>query len=505
MSRTETPSFILELPLRTKSSDEGTILKRLEAGRQLYNACLGESLKRMNLMQESKAYRKLLSMPAGKERSQGFKKLRERYKFKDSSIQSYAVKIKNSCHIKDHLDVHTVQKVATRAFNAVNEYILGRRGKPRFKGKNQFDSLESKTNANGIRYRSGYVLWKGLKIPCLIDEEDPVVRHGLSCPVKYNRIVRRKIKGKNRFCVQLILEGRSYQKPENKIAKNRVSLDIGPSTAAYFSGDHAELEEFCSELKGMDRIIRLIQRAMDRSRRASNPDNYNDDGTVKKGSLKWSFSKRYLRLKGKLAELFRKQAAYRKSLHGRLANEILSHGKYINVETQSYKAFQMRYGRSVGFRAPGKFILMLSRKAESANGWLNELPTKKLRLSQKCHCGREKKKPLSQRWHICGCGVVAQRDLYSAYLGWFVKRDTLDTLSASQYWEGAEPLLKQAVSRVIESANGRHLPSSFGIYQMPPVYRRQSGSPVNSCGDLDEARDVVAIKGESPGESVVNA
>ncbi len=44
--KTTTPSFILELPLKTTPVQESTILVRLEAGRQLYNACLGESLKR---------------------------------------------------------------------------------------------------------------------------------------------------------------------------------------------------------------------------------------------------------------------------------------------------------------------------------------------------------------------------------------------------------------------------------------------------------------------------
>ena len=32
---------------------------------------------------------------------------------------------------------------------------------------------------------------------------------------------------------------------------------------------------------------------MDRSKRATNPDNYNEDGTYKTGHLQWTFSKNY--------------------------------------------------------------------------------------------------------------------------------------------------------------------------------------------------------------------
>jgi hypothetical protein len=67
------------------------------------------------------------------------------------------------------------------------------------------------------------------------------------------------------------------------------------------------------------------------------------------------------------------------------------------------------------------FVERLRRKSESAGGVVNEFPTS-LRLSQLCHgCGTIKGKSLSQRWHRCDCGIVAQRDLYSAFLAMCVK------------------------------------------------------------------------------------
>ena len=72
----------------------------------------------------------------------------------------------------------------------------------------------------------------------------------------------------------------------------------------------------------------------------------------------------------------------------------------------------------MGLRAPGMFIDMLKRTVASTGGTLVEVPTQRTKLSQYCHgCGTYVKKPLSQRWHQCPCGIgPVQRDLYSAFL-----------------------------------------------------------------------------------------
>lgn len=500
MLKVKTPSFILDLPLRTTPSQEKTLLVRLEAARQLYNACLGETLRRLALLRESKGCKKAKKLPKGAAKKAAFKDLNAKYNLKESDIHRYAVKIKNSCFIKDHLDVHTTQKVATRVFKAVNEYAFGKRGKPRFKGRGQLDSVESKSNVSGIRFRDDTVFWNGLILPCIFDQKDKhgIEVHGLSCKTKYVRIVRRKIKGKNLFYAQLIQEGLPKQKTKNLIGEGVVALDVGPSTVAVYTEDHAELLQFCEELKPVHQQIKSLQRKMDRQRRANNPGNYNGDGTIKEGKLHWVCSGHYIETRAKLSELFRKQVGYRKSLHGRMVNKILAYGKNIKTEKLSFIAFQKIYGKSVGFRAPGLFMSKLTRKAESAGGRVDDLNTKKLKLSQTCHCGIIKKKALSQRWHNCGCGAVAQRDLYSAFLAYYVIDGSLDTSMAAASWRGADLLLQQAVSRLTESASGRVFPASFGI-------RRQSGSSAKADGVVVKERD--AVPGhycESPIETITD-
>ena len=118
----------------------------------------------------------------------------------------------------------------------------------------------------------------------------------------------------------------------------------------------------------------------------------------------------------RLAHQERKLAAHRKSLHGRLVNEIVRVGNHISIEKISDKGWQKQFGKSVGLRTPGMLIDHLRRTVASTGGALHEFPTRTTKLSQYCHgCSRYEKKPLSQRWHHCACGVgPVQRDLSSA-------------------------------------------------------------------------------------------
>lgn len=205
---------------------------------------------------------------------------------------------------------------------------------------------------------------------------------------------------------------------------------------------------------------------MDRSRRANNLNNYNPNGTVKKGSKKWNNSKTYLKVRNSKLALERKLAAHRKSLHGELVNSILRQGNVFKLEKLSYKAFQKQYGKSVGRRAPGMFVTHLKRKAENAGGKVVEFPTYNTKLSQTCQCSRVKKKKLSQRVHECECGVLAQRDLYSAFLAKHIDPDT-NVLQVNQVlsaWYSVESRLWAAwrAATIDQPATGRLLPSSFG-------------------------------------------
>ena len=56
IAKISTDSFIKKLPLIVDSEQEKELLARFQAGRQLYNACLGEIMTRLELVGNSSAY-----------------------------------------------------------------------------------------------------------------------------------------------------------------------------------------------------------------------------------------------------------------------------------------------------------------------------------------------------------------------------------------------------------------------------------------------------------------
>ena len=137
----KTSSFITEIPLITSSNDLAVLAARLEAGRQLYNAVLSEGKIRLQLLRDSDEYQQAKTIPKSdkKARSTAFQKAREAYRFSDYDLQAFANKTAiASIWIKSHLDANTIQKIATRAFKALERLVFGKAKKVRFKQKGQF-------------------------------------------------------------------------------------------------------------------------------------------------------------------------------------------------------------------------------------------------------------------------------------------------------------------------------------------------------------------------------
>lgn len=175
---------------------------------------------------------------------------------------------------------------------------------------------------------------------------------------------------------------------------------------------------------------------MDRSRRATNPDNYNEDGTIKKqGSKKvvWNKSNHYLKYQNGLKELYCKQTDVRKYQHECLANQVISLGDNIYVETMNFSGLakkstkteknnkgrfkrKKRFGKSIGNRAPSMLLEIIDRKLSYYGRRLVKIDTFSAKASQFNHFdGTYNKKKLSQRWNDFN-GVKVQRDMYSAFL-----------------------------------------------------------------------------------------
>jgi hypothetical protein len=461
VARKKTPSFITEIPLIVDSAQDAVLLSKIEAARQLYNACLNEAMIRVNLVRNSERFKAAKKIPRNnkKERSDVFSAARQAYRYSDYDIQAYATIVANSSKwIADKIDSNTQQTIAKRAFLASERVIFGSAKKVRFKVPSRFRSVEGKTNKQGLRWKNDQLVWGSLKLRPIIDETNPVIIHGLTSPIKYVRILWRELNGKRRWYAQLINEGLPYKKPQNYASEGIVGLDLNISNIAFVGNKKAGLLPFADKVPTYEKEIAALQRKMQRSQRGNNPDNYEPDfevkrghrkikkkGKVKKGKYQWKKSSNYKKAVQNKRELQRKKAAFSKTKNREIVNEILRHGKDIKTENVSVKGWQKRYGKAISAKSPGFVQSELKRKAESANGSFTKFSTQKTALSQTHLDGSRIKKSLSERVHYDATGAVMHRDLMSAYLSRFVNQDgTLSLQDARNGYCGAESLLLEA-------------------------------------------------------------
>ena len=424
----KTPTFLLELPLAVEAGQAARVGAHLEAGRQFYNAVLSAGQRRLRCMRADPDWQTARAIPRTQkqERRAAFSALRERYGFSEYAFHELAKALRVTW-LAEHLDAVLAQTLATRAYHALNRVCVGEARRVRFKSRGRgLSSIENKRNDTGLRFvlqkpeegNQGMVLWKGDALLALIDWNDPVVKHGLAHRIKYARLIRRRAASRraagadsqgNRYSVQLALEGLPYHKPKHLVGSDTIGLAGGSSIAVVPHDGEASLSVFCETLQPDAKAMRRLQRKMNRKLRVANPEHYDAHGRIKKRGkqkLAWKSSRSYQKTRQRKATRERKLAAHRQSLHGCLVHEIVAVGNTILLEKISYKAWQKRYGRSVGLRAPGMFVDRLRRSVASTGGTLTEVPTRSTRLSQWCHgCGKTVKKPLSQRWHTCPCGV----------------------------------------------------------------------------------------------------
>lgn len=508
MPKSHSPSFITELPLIVDSKQEKELRARFQAARQLYNAVLNETMVRMDLMTESSVYQeaKKISRADKKNRSLAFKQAKTTYRYSDYDLQSYATVVSNnSTWIAQKVDSNTQQKIATRAFKAGERVLFGKAKKVRYKVPSRFKSVEGKTNKQGIRWKDNQVVWGKLKLNPIIDGHNPVITHGLNSTVKYVRILWRELNGKRRWFAQLVCEGIPYQKPKNYVSNGLIGLDLNVSNIAFVADNCAGLLPFAEKVPTFQREITNLQRKMERSKRANNPDNYEPNtkgkkgrktvvkkGEAKKGRRKWSQSKNYQKIAKKKRELERRKTAYAKSQNRKIVNEILRHGNQIKTENVSVKGWQKLYGKAIAAKSPSFVQSELKRKAESANGSFTKFSPQKTALSQTHLSGNRIRKTLSERVHKDETGIIMHRDLFSAFLSRYVNdEDNLLLHLALGEWERLEPILVQAwkrfqrnCERVSESKSRlSHSPSEQFCTKLKVVNQiadcNQSGRQVN--------------------------
>lgn len=461
MARKSTPTYTIEFALNIPTWQQHRLEKKFKMARMLYNSCLGEALKRNKAVKADKQYRILLNESKSKERDKKLADIRLNYGFSEYGIHHFVKGVQHK--FEEHIGSFEAQKLATRAFQTVEKLHFGKSKKVHFKHLNDDISIENKSNKTGLRYIDGNIIWgdkptkknpkpkNGLCMPIAPKADDEYAHVALLDKTKFVRILKREVRGKIRYFVQLIQEGYPPTKRNRKIANDetkRIGLDIGTSTIAICGENRVELRELAPECNNDEKEIRRIQRKMDRSKRSTNPDNFNENGTIKKGRLTWRYSNKYKKLRQKRKELYRKVAVGRKMSHEKLANDILALGSDIRVETMRFQSLQKRainttrnnangkinrkkrFGKSIANRAPAMLLTIIDRKLEYQGRSIKKIDTFATKASQFNHLtGEYTKKQLSERWNDFGEFRI-QRDLYSAFLIGNTN-ETLDSVDVS--------------------------------------------------------------------------
>ena len=438
--------FIIQFLLKTEKYQEDILDKRFEIGRQIYNSLVNVTQKRYKEMIKTKKYRNLILQLSGNKKKdkaiwKEISKIRNQYNMSEYSFHNDVKKMQK--HFSDNIDAFTSQKIASNLWKAYDKLFYENGKKIHYKKYGKFNSLEGKTNKTGIRFKNDNIVWNGLKIPVMINYNNYYEYQAIQSDISYCRIIRKYVRNKYKYYVQIIFKGNPPIKLDTEtgeikrcIGQGDVGIDIGTSTIAYSSHTDVKILELADNVDNIENKKRRLLRKIDRSRRIMNPNNYDEDGTIKKQGNKkvtWNKSNRYIIYQNELKELNRKQASVRKYQHECLANQIIVLGDNIYVETMNFAGLakrskkteknkqgkfkrKKRFGKSIANKAPAMLLEIIDRKLSYYGRHLIKIDTYNAKASQFNHFDSSyHKKTLSQRWNNFN-GVKIQRDLYSAFL-----------------------------------------------------------------------------------------
>ena len=427
--KNKTASYVVQYELLTTTRDRKSLEKKFNSAKSIYNACLNECLKRLKRLKKNEEYSSLLEEKSSKERNRRLKEIELSLNYSEYDMHKYVKGIRKL--YSKHIGSLEAQKLATRAFQTVEKLHYHIADKVNFKNRFSDMSVENKSNNTGLRLKDDMVIWNDLRLRIKEKRNDIYNLQSKNDRTKYIRILKRKIRRKTRYFIQIIKEGISPKK--RNYGKETVGLDIGTSSVAIVSDSCVKLEKL-SNTENEYKKLRRLDRKLERSKRINNPENYRNDGTIKKGSKIWIYSNRYIKLRQKRKDFYRKLSSKRKEYQEILANKIISLGVDIKVETMRFNALQKRakettinkkngkinkkkrFGKSLSNNSPSQLLTIIDRKLRYVGCYLKKIDTFEVKASQFNHKTKAcVKKKLSQRWNVID-NVKIQRDLYSAFL-----------------------------------------------------------------------------------------
>lgn len=438
---------VLQLRLYPEPWQVQIIETRFKVLEHLKNSLIALELRKLRNLERTRAYREIQEQIKLADDKSKIKLYAKRRKLlKDAGFSEFVFKddiTPMQKHFAAHIATHVAHRAASEVWRAFDKFLFGNGKMVHYVRRGTLRSASNQTAGTTMTLENGYFKWNGGRdqnsIAINIRVAKPTTyyeKEMLQKKAKYFRIVRKWGKIGYKYYLQITLAGLPAVKPRLIANEKKVGIDIGPSSIAIVSDKKVELRALADKVQNNHIEKCSLQRSMDRSRRNLNPQNYNEDGIIRRGiRLNWTFSKHYIEMRGKVRMLERKNVDIRKYQHTCLANEVILLGTDVYIEQMSFKGLQRRakettyredgrpkrkkrFGKSIANRAPAMFVEILGRKLTTIVGTeLNKVDTFKFRASQYDHTnGSYKKKLLKERWAQLSNGDRIQRDLYSAFL-----------------------------------------------------------------------------------------
>lgn len=460
--------FSLKYLIKTTRKDDEWLDKEFGKARRFQIACIKEVNKRLRVYYNHPVKKELFELypknncrfTAGQ--SNQLKKIRSEIGLDKKGIYDDYTKEYRKIH-HDALTAVTARSIADNIVTTMDKYLYPKKGS-KTNPKNEFLSISKElltlSDGNGgakcIRYRDGYVCYSELKAKLHIDKKDYYKQEALKLPIRSSAIKRVKNKnGQYSYYLILVFEGKPTDVPCNRISPVKhkcgpIGVDIGLSTVAVSNADgDLILEELGEGVRRIESKANALRRKIDRQRRANNPDNFNVNGTVKKGvyvfngvrkvkqRLTWNDSKGCKKNWNELAYLTSKRAVSLKQSQEKLAKRIVQMGDICYIEDMDFKSLQekskkteisektgrqkskKRFGKLIGTYAPAQFVNILEKKCYYHGKDFIKVNTYQTKASQYNHItGECVKKSLNERYGVLDESnkIVVQRDLYSAFL-----------------------------------------------------------------------------------------
>ena len=253
--------------------------------------------------------------------------------------------------------------------------------------------------------------------------------------IKYVQIIRKTIRGKKVYYLQIVCQGF----PPAKVTKGEgvIGIDPGISTVAFASPSEVALVDLVPKnITRKEKLLKDIDRKIERSQRVNNPECYDECGKIKKGARFKRPSNRQIRLRNRRRKVYRALTEERKKLQGQLVSRLVSQASSIRIEELGVKGLQKRsrdirinpktnrphskkrFGKAVFRAAPSSFRTALETRALQLGIEVEVISPKEVKPSQYNHITQTfEKKPLSTRvYDLSEQYTGVQRDLYSAFL-----------------------------------------------------------------------------------------